>query len=112
MTTFRRAWTMQLREGAEAAYDAAHASMWPEMRDQMRANGIVRFYLYRSGQTIFAFQERDRPFGPNNVPPSELTARWWRDMAPLMETDGKYHHPVQHEMREVFTFETIREVKS
>ncbi|KUF08675.1 hypothetical protein AVJ23_21480 [Pseudoponticoccus marisrubri] len=109
---YRRAWTMQLREGAETAYEEAHANLWPEMRAQMRANGIQRFYLYRSGRTIFAFQERDRPFTGTPAPPSDLTARWWREMAPLMETEGAYHQPVQTPLREVFALDTSMEATS
>jgi L-rhamnose mutarotase len=109
MTLYRHAWTMQLREGAGAAYDAAHADLWPEMRAQMRASGIRRFFLYRSGRTVFAFQERDRPFTGTTAPPSELTARWWRAMAPLMETQGPDHQPVHHPLCEVFALDTTSE---
>lgn len=112
MTLYRRAWTMHLREGAEAAYEAAHAAIWPEMRDQMRASGIVRFFLYRSGRTIFAFQERDRPFTGTAASPSEVTARWWREMAPLMETEGADFRPVHHHLREVFALDTTVETTS
>lgn len=112
MTLYRRAWTMQLREGAEAAYDAAHAAIWPEIRDQMRTSGIVRFFLYRSGRTVFAFQERDRPFASTKAPASETTARWWREMAPLMETEGADHQPVHRELREVFALDTTMEART
>lgn len=112
MTLYRRAWTMRLREGAEAAYEDAHADLWPEMRQQMRANGVLRFFLYRSGRTIFAFQERDRPFTGNTAPPSEVTARWWREMAPLMETEGADFQPVHHPLREVFALDTTSEATS
>ena len=109
MTLYRRAWTMQLREGAEAAYDAAHAAVWPELRAQMAESGIVRFFLYRSGRTVFAFQERTRPFGQTAAPPSEVTARWWREMAPLMETEGPDLQPGHTDLREVFALDTIKE---
>ncbi|MBV7396854.1 L-rhamnose mutarotase [Mameliella sediminis] len=112
MTLYRRAWTMQLREGAEAAYDDAHAAIWPELKAQMTASGIVRFFLYRSGRTIFAFQERDQPFGPTTVPPSDVTVRWWRTMAPLMVTEGANHRPVHHTLREVFALDTTSETET
>ena len=109
MTLYRRAWTMQLREGAEEAYDAAHAEIWPEMRAQMRESGIRRFFLYRAGRTVFAFQERDRPFSHTTAAPGGTTLRWWREMAPLMETEGTDHRPVHHELREVFALDTSEE---
>lgn len=113
MTLYRRAWTMQLRGGAEAAYEAAHAAIWPELKDQMRASGIVRFFLYRSGQTIFAFQERDRPFGQDiTASPSDVSIRWWREMAPLMVTEGPEYRPVHTTLREVFALDTKTEVQT
>lgn len=105
MTLYRRAWTMQLCEGAEAAYDAAHAAIWPELQAHMQACGIVRFFLYRSGRTIFAFQERNRPFPNTSDPPSEVMVRWWSDMAQLMETEGDHHRPIQRELREVLAYD-------
>lgn len=112
MTLYRRAWTMQLLAGAEATYDNAHAAIWPELEAQMRSNGVVRFFLYRSGKTVFAFQERDRPFAQTTAPPSDLTARWWREMAPLMETEGANHQPVHHDLREVFALDTTLETQT
>lgn len=104
MTIYRRAWTMQLRAGAEAAYDAAHAQIWPELADQMIADGVLRFHLFRSGMTVFAVQERLSPFPGIDARPSDLTARWWQDMAPLMMTDsqGRPHRTI---LKEVFALE-------
>ena len=104
MTVFRRAWTMQLREGAEDAYDAAHAAIWPELAEQMVADGIRRFHLFRSGLTVFAVQERLRPFPDADARPSEVTAKWWQIMAPLMVTDA-VGRPSRTELKEVFAFE-------
>lgn len=110
MTLYRRAWTMELREGAEAAYDAAHADIWPDLRAQMAQSGIVRFFLYRSGTTIFAFQERNRPFPKTgHAAPSNLTARWWRKMAPLMRTEEPDDRPIHTELREVFALDATTE---
>ena len=110
MKLYRRAWTMELLEGAEAAYDAAHASIWPELTAQMAQSHIVRFFLYRSGRTVFAFQERSRPFPQSNhTEPSEITALWWREMAPLMLTEGPEHRPVHTDLREVFALDATME---
>jgi len=102
MTVYRRAWTMQLNEGSEAAYDAAHADVWPELRQQMLAGGLRTFFLFRSERTVFAVQERTGPFPSAGAPPSEVTARWWREMARLMVTDAT-GQPVRTELTEVFS---------
>ncbi|EAR51861.1 hypothetical protein OG2516_16209 [Oceanicola granulosus HTCC2516] len=109
--TFRRAWTMRLRAGAEAAYDAAHAAVWPELQAQMRADGIRRFVLYRDGTTVFAYQERQRPFPDRAAPASEITARWWREMAALMETDAE-GRPLQTMLREIFALRPDQETEN
>lgn len=101
MTVYRRAWTMQLREGAEDAYDAAHAAIWPELAEQMIVDGICRFHLFRSGLTVFALQERSQPFPDADAQPSAVTAKWWQSMAPLMLTDAT-GRPCRTELKEVF----------
>ena len=104
MTIYRRAWTMQLRDGAEAAYDAAHAAVWPELAEQMLDSGICRFHLFRSGLTVFAVQERSRPFPDASARPSEITRKWWRTMAGLMVTD-ETGQPIKTDLKEVFSLE-------
>lgn len=108
MTVHRRVWTMELLDGAEAAYEKAHAEVWPELLAQMRESGVRRFFLHRTGRTIYAFQERDTPFGQSSLPPSEISRRWWAAMEPLMVThaDGR---PVHTELREVFALDTTLE---
>ena len=95
---------MQLRDGAEAEYDAAHAAVWPELAEQMLADGICRFHLFRSGPTVFAVQERRDPFPEAGALPSELTVKWWQAMARLMITDPS-GRPVRTDLKEVFNLE-------
>lgn len=101
MTAHRRAWRMRLRPGAEAAYDAAHAAVWPELLAEMHANGIAIFRIFRDGGDIFAYQERTAPFPAPGAEPSETMRRWWREMEPLMVTDMD-GRPVQRMLTEVF----------
>ena len=100
MTVYRRAWTMELLPGAEDRYDKAHAAIWPELAQQMRDDGISCFHLFRDGQTVFAYQERAKPFpaAPSDV--SELTEKWWNEMSTLMVTDpdGRPRHQVLSEV--------------
>jgi L-rhamnose mutarotase len=104
MTVYRRAWTMQLRDGAEAEYDSAHSAVWQELTEQMQAEGICRFQLFRAGLTVFAVQERLRPFPEADAPPSEVTRKWWQTMARLMVTDHA-GRPVRTDLKEVFDLE-------
>ena len=96
----RRAWIMTLKPGAEAEYKRRHEAIWPELRDAILASGVTSFNIYRHGLMLFAYQERD-PAAPQPGEPPPVFWRWWREMAPLMETipDGR---PAQTPMEEVF----------
>lgn len=104
MTIYRRAWTMELRPGAEDRYDAAHAAIWPELLQQMVSDGIRCFHLFRDGQTVFAYQEREKPYPAMRSAVSEVTEKWWREMSPLMVTD-KDGRPLQKVLSQVFSLE-------
>lgn len=95
---------MRLKEGAEAAYDAAHVTVWPELLAHMQKIGVQHFYLFRSKTTIYAFQSRDTPFPDENHTPSDVTIKWWEKMSPLMETDSE-GRPVHYPLTEVFAFD-------
>lgn len=43
---YRHVRTMRLREGAEEAYDAAHAAIWRELAEQIFADGTCRFHFF------------------------------------------------------------------
>ena len=53
---------------------------------------------------VFAVQERSRPFSGADSQPSEVTAKWWHRMAPLMETDPT-GRPMRTDLKEVFALE-------
>ncbi len=104
MTPYRRAWTMRLKDGAEAAYDTAHASVWPELLAHMQKIGVQQFFLFRSETTVYAFQVRDTPFPNDTHTPNDVTRKWWEKMSPLMETDSD-GRPVHYPLTEVFAFD-------
>ncbi|MCR8724669.1 L-rhamnose mutarotase [Frigidibacter sp. ROC022] len=93
----RRAFVMKLRPGCEAEYAAKHDAIWPELVEQMRARGTRNYSIYRYGLLLFAYQENDGPAGE----PTDLTRRWWQEMAPLMETDAN-GAPWRETLSEVF----------
>jgi L-rhamnose mutarotase len=101
--TMRHAWIMTLKPGAEAEYKRRHEAIWPELREAILASGVTSFSIYRHGLMLFAYQERD-PAVVQPVEPALVFWRWWREMAPLMETlpDAR---PVQTPMQEVFNLD-------
>jgi len=42
-----------------AAYEKAHVSIWPEVRDHLRAEGVLDMEIYRLGTRLFMLMEVD-----------------------------------------------------
>jgi L-rhamnose mutarotase len=105
MDKMRRAWLMTLKPGCEAEYTRRHAAIWPELAEAIITGGVSTFSIYRHGLMLFAYQERDPAIAQPNEPPP-VFRRWWREMAPLMETlaDGR---PAQILIEEVFHLEAV-----
>jgi L-rhamnose mutarotase len=106
----RRAWVMTLKPGAEAEYKRRHDAIWPELREAILASGVTSFSIYRHGLTLFAYQERD-PTVAQIDEPAPVFWRWWREMAPLMETLSDAR-PVQMPVDEVFNLTADQSVSS
>ena len=101
MTVWRKGWRMRLKPGAEAAYDRAHADIWPDLVEGMRKGGVMNFAIFRDGLDVFACQTRSSPLPDEGAPVSDVALAWWREMEPLMvvTADGR---PERIEMTEVF----------
>jgi L-rhamnose mutarotase len=99
-TTARRAFLMRLKPGAEEEYARRHTAIWPELAEAIRAGGVITFSIYRHGLDLFAVQEFD-PDVPQPDVPAPVFRRWWREMAPLMETLPD-ERPVRTPLEEVF----------
>jgi L-rhamnose mutarotase len=99
----RLAWVMRLKPGNEAIYKQKHDEIWPEMLENMKRDGVRTFSIYLHGLDLFAYMERDTPPDPDVRPP-DVTWRWWKMMAPYMETNPDFS-PVQIPVEEMFNFE-------
>jgi L-rhamnose mutarotase len=99
----RRAWIMTLKPGCEAEYERRHEAIWPELAQAILARGVTSFSIFRSGLTLFAYQELDASMTPPAAP-APVMARWWREMAELMETEPDLQ-PTRLPLREVFHLE-------
>ena len=99
----RRAWVMKLKPGNEALYKQRHDDLWPEMRALMETGDVLSFSIYRYGLLLFAYQELRDGASPSAATPP-IVWRWWKSMAPLMETNADFS-PVQYAIEEAFRFE-------
>jgi L-rhamnose mutarotase len=79
----RVAFVLRLREGAEAAYDKAHAEVWPEMLALLKRAGISEYSIFRRDQLLFLIMHVDN-FDEtwDQVEADPVNTRWQQAMAP------------------------------
>jgi L-rhamnose mutarotase len=102
----RQAWVMRLKPGNEAEYKKKHDDIWPEMTANMERQGIRNYSIYRYGNLLFAYLERDdaAPTPAAGKPPADdIVWKWWAMVAPLMETNPDTS-PVIEPVEEMFYF--------
>ncbi len=76
----------EAQAGQEAEYKRKHDEIWPEMVELLKQQGIHNYTIYRHGLTLFAYFERDDDAAPRPGEPDAVALRWWKWMAPHMET--------------------------
>ena len=79
----RIAFLLRLREGAEAAYDAAHAHVWPEMLALLKQSGISEYSIFRRDQLLILTMHVEN-FEETwaRIEADPVNTRWQRAMAP------------------------------
>lgn len=82
----RAAFVLQIRPDKVEEYVAAHAAVWPEMLDALRAAGFRNYSIFRHGIQAFGYFEADDPAAAlEAMADSEVNARWQDAMAGLLE---------------------------
>ncbi len=90
----RYAWTAQLRPGKVDEYVEAHANVWPEVLDAIRAAGIRDYSIWLFQDRVFAQYELDGDHDAalRTEAASEATERWRAAMrelfVPELATEG------------------------
>ena len=84
---------LDLKENAEriAEYEQIHKSVWPEVLEHIRGNGVLNMELYRTGNRLFMIMETVDDFNPDemaaNDAASPLIQKWeafmWTFQQPL-----------------------------
>jgi L-rhamnose mutarotase len=103
MRMLRKAFVMSVNIGAEAAYEARHNPIWPELEDILRKHGVHNYSIFLLGATrqLFAFAEIESEEKWAAIAATPVCERWWRHMAELMPHHSDYS-PVSVELREIF----------
>ena len=102
----REAGIMFLNEGAEEEYIKRHNAIWPELVDEIKKYGGSNYSIYLNRETnqLFSYLEIQDEDRWNSRARSEITKKWWKHMADIMETNPD-KSPVFIPMPEVFHLE-------
>jgi L-rhamnose mutarotase len=102
----RHAFKMKLKPDVVAEYKKRHDELWPELAAELRAAGVSDYsiFLDEETRTLFAVQKLAEPNTADKLPQSPVVKKWWKHMAPLMETHPD-NSPVALPLREVFYLE-------
>lgn len=84
--TDRSAFVLHVRPDRIDEYVRAHANVWPEMLDALRAAGIRNYSIFRRGNDVFGYFEADDVGAAlAYMEAQEVNARWQDTMAELLE---------------------------
>jgi L-rhamnose mutarotase len=82
----RIAFAMRLRTGQEAEYRRRHATVWPEMLEELRAAGARNYSIFLRAQDLFAYLEvEDFERFRRPMAGSAVNEQWQREMEPLID---------------------------
>lgn len=83
----RAAFVLPIQPGKVDEYVAAHANVWPEMRDAISDSGIRNYTIYQYGNLAFGYLEADDVAASfEALGKTDVNARWQEAMADLLES--------------------------
>ena len=84
----RVAWTASVRQDRIAAYERAHAAVWPEVLKLIKAAGVHNYSIYRWENRIFGYYEcADPEAAQAQMDKGERELGWRAAMAELFEPE-------------------------
>lgn len=97
---------MYLKPGMEEEYKRRHEAIWPELAEQLKANGIYDYsiFLDRESNLLIGVQKNHGETGSQQMTDNELVRRWWDYMSDLLDVNPD-NSPVSVELPEVFYME-------
>jgi len=82
----RSAFVLRVRPDRISEYVEAHANVWPEMLEALRAAGIRNYTIFRAGTEVFGyFESDDLEAAAASMEAQEVNTRWQNAMAELLE---------------------------
>lgn len=83
------AFKMKLKPGCREEYKKRHDEIWPELVQLLKESGVSDYsiFLDEETDTLFAVQIQSGDTGSQDLGSLEIVKKWWKSMAPLMETN-------------------------
>jgi L-rhamnose mutarotase len=82
------AFRMTLNPGMADEYRRRHDALWPELRDELLAAGVIDYRIFIDPEThhLFAMMERRKDHTLAALRDAPVMRRWWAMMADIMAT--------------------------
>ena len=84
------AFVLRLKPGHEEEYKRRHDQLWPEMRAQLLAQGILRYEIYLEPGSGLLFAHMRRRQGVERDMEHPVMRRWRAHMADILVQEGDY----------------------
>lgn len=95
-----------LAEHAADEYERLHASVWPEVLEQIAKSNIRNYSIFRMGQLLFSYYEYvgdDFASDMSEMANDPVTQKWWKLCKPLQnQIPGTPEHEWWMTIPEVF----------
>ncbi|MED7789304.1 L-rhamnose mutarotase [Francisella sp. 19X1-34] len=88
----RKAIIMKVFPKAFDEYIKRHSEIWPELKNAIKAHGGQNYsiFLCRETSQLFGYIEVKNEVHWQEIAQTEIMQKWWKFMAPLMETQGPF----------------------
>jgi L-rhamnose mutarotase len=94
---------MQLHKGFKEEYKRRHDTLWPELKELLKATGISDYSIFLDELTycLFGVMTVTNPKALDDLPDNPIMKKWWNYMKDIMETNED-NSPVSIPLEEVF----------
>ena len=94
---------MHLFKGFEAEYRRRHSTIWPRLKELLKANGISEYSIFLDEATndLFAVMKVTNPESLKEMAVHPVMKEWWSYMKDIMDTNPD-ESPLSITLDEVF----------
>ena len=94
---------MQLHKGFKEEYKRRHDTLWPELKELLKATGISNYSIFLDESTycLFGVMTAKNLKALDDLPNHPVMKKWWNYMKDIMETNED-NSPVSIPLEQVF----------